>query len=526
MSSSPSLPDASGVTTSPGASAADSKLAQVLSPTAAYYIRRLIRQNFDRLQSVVASGAGVDVDPFSDLTAVLRSLYLEEEEALKVAAELDRLAPLHQGLSSRTGGYRKELQELETRIFWLLGLKYKSMAELGSILVVDDTPDNLRLLTSTLTQQGYSVSSAISGKLALKAIKSKVPDLVLLDIRMPEMDGYEVCRQIKSDPTTHHIPILFLSASHETEDKVKAFSLGGADYVTKPFQIEEVLARVQHQLQLYSLQQRLEKQNTELQRSVKSFVKSESTLQQQEQFFRHIYEGFNQAIAVVDVLSNGKFHFVETNLAYERLTGLSQDRLRGRTLAEVLKRDQVQVLQSQYQACVQQRSTLVYEMDFPGPEGVARLCETTLVPITNETGRVVRIIATTMDIGDRKALEQALHQQSQWLQGTIAHLDMLSFVKDLEGRYVALHPQLARLLQKAMADIVGHTDPELFPETAQDLAQTLVQRDQAALAGEVQTGEEQFPVPGGVKTFLAKRKPITNEQGEVIGVLGMLRSPK
>lgn len=520
--SSSSFSDAAGVATS--SSKAGSAIAQAFSPTAVYYIRRLIRQNFDRLQSVVASGASMDVDPFSDLVAVIESLYLEEAEALKVAAELDRLAPLHQGLASRTGGYRKELQELETRIFWLLGLKYKTIAELGSILVVDDTPDNLRLLTSTLNQQGYAVSSAISGKLALKAIKNKLPDLILLDIRMPEMDGYEVCRQIKSDPTTHHIPILFLSASHETEDKVKAFSLGGADYVTKPFQIEEVLARVQHQLQLHSLQQRLEKQNTELQRSVKGHVKVENTLQQQEQFFRHIYEGMNLAIAVVDVLPNGKFHFVETNLAYEHLTGLSQDRLRGRTLAEVLTRDQVQVLQTHYQACVQQRENLVYELDFPHPDGRPRRCETTLVPMTNETGRVVRIVATTVDISDRTALEVQLQEQRHLLQSVISNLDIIAFTKDPQGRYLAIHPHLARLLNQSVTDIVGHTDQEIFPDTAQDLAQALAQRDQAALAGQVQTGEEQFPIQGEIKTFLAKRKPITNPQGEIVGVMGMLRN--
>ncbi|MEB3272615.1 MAG: response regulator, partial [Prochlorothrix sp.] len=388
-SSFPSSPDPN-----PPISAGAANLAKLLSPTSAYYIRRLIRQNFDRPQSVVASGASLDVDPYSDLVSVIESLYLEEDEAKQVAVELDRLAPLHQGLASRTGGYRKELQELETRIFWLLGLKYRVVEELGSILVVDDTPDNLRLLTSTLTQQGYAVSSAISGKLALKAIKSKMPDLILLDIRMPEMDGYEVCQKLKDNPETHHIPVLFLSASHETEDKVKAFSLGGADYVTKPFQIEEVLARVQHQLQLHSLQQRLESQNTELQKALKSCVQAETTLQQQEQFFRNIYEGVAEAIAVVDVLPNGKFHFVETNPAYEELTGLNQDRLRGRTLSEVLTQAQVQVLQRQYQSCVQSRETVTYATEFPHRDGTLRDYETKLVPLKNEAGRVTRIVAT------------------------------------------------------------------------------------------------------------------------------------
>ncbi|WP_353258712.1 response regulator [Prochlorothrix hollandica] len=381
-----------------------------LSPTSAYYIRRLLRQNFDRLHSVVATGAGLAADPFSDILSVLRSLYLDQEEAEKVATELDRLAPLHQGLTSRTGGYRKELKELEDRIFWLLGLKYEAQEQLGNILVVDDTPDNLRLLTATLTQQGYTVSSAISGPLALKAVKAKVPNLILLDIRMPDMDGYEVCQALKSDAATHHIPVLFLSASHEANDKVKAFEMGGADYVTKPFQIEEVLARVQHQLQLHALQHRLEQQNEKLQDEVTNHRKTAQQLQTQEQFLRNIYNGVEHAISVVDVLSNGKFHFVETNPAYERLTGLSQERLRGRTLAEVLTRDQVQVLQVHYQTCMQTRETVVYEMAFPRSKTDFLWCRTTLVPLCNEAGRVVRIVGTTVDISEVKALQAQVSQ--------------------------------------------------------------------------------------------------------------------
>ncbi len=137
------------------------------------------------------------------------------------------------------------------------------------IMVVDDTPDNLRLLTRILKDKGYKVRPVPNGKLALAAIKVSAPDLILLDINMPYIDGYEVCNRLKKDDLTKEIPVIFLSAMNETVDKVKAFESGGVDYITKPFQIEEVLARVKTHLKLFSLQRQMEETNKNLERIVK-----------------------------------------------------------------------------------------------------------------------------------------------------------------------------------------------------------------------------------------------------------------
>ena len=118
-----------------------------------------------------------------------------------------------------------------------------------SILIVDDTPANLLLLTRMLTERGYEPRPVLSGKLALQAARTEPPDLILLDIAMPEMNGYEVCEQLKAETALKDIPVIFISALNETIDKVKAFRVGGVDYVTKPFQLEEVYARVQTHLQ-------------------------------------------------------------------------------------------------------------------------------------------------------------------------------------------------------------------------------------------------------------------------------------
>jgi signal transduction histidine kinase len=137
-----------------------------------------------------------------------------------------------------------------------------------SILIVDDTPANLQLLAQMLSEQGYKVRMAQDGTMALLSVESSPPDLILLDIMMPELNGYEVCSKLKASSFTKDIPIIFISALNEVFDKVKAFEVGGVDYITKPFQAQEVLARVEHQLHIRRLTQQLLEQNALLQQEV------------------------------------------------------------------------------------------------------------------------------------------------------------------------------------------------------------------------------------------------------------------
>jgi DNA-binding response OmpR family regulator len=138
--------------------------------------------------------------------------------------------------------------------------------QIATVLIVDDTPANLTLLSQMLLERGYVVKVATHGKRALAIAAASKPDLVMLDITMPEMDGYEVCRQLKARPETRDVPVLFLSALDEVGDKLQAFRAGGMDYVTKPFQVEEVLARVDTQVRLSKLQRALERRERELER--------------------------------------------------------------------------------------------------------------------------------------------------------------------------------------------------------------------------------------------------------------------
>ncbi|MCY7393659.1 MAG: response regulator, partial [Leptolyngbyaceae cyanobacterium CAN_BIN12] len=172
----------------------------------------------------------------------------------------------------------------------------------ADILIVDDVPDNLRVLSVILGQHGYEVRKVLNGRLALAAANSTPPDLILLDIRMEGMDGYEVCQKLKASTQTCNIPIIFLSALSDVFDKVKAFEVGGADYITKPFQVEEVLARVENQLTIRNLQKQLQEHNTLLESRVEERTIQLQTMLEYEALLKAITDRVRDSFDEAQIL--------------------------------------------------------------------------------------------------------------------------------------------------------------------------------------------------------------------------------
>ncbi|MGA1626670.1 MAG: response regulator, partial [Prochlorothrix sp.] len=242
-----------------------------LSPTTSYYLRKLVHQNLDCLQSILVQESKRGFDPLSDLNATLELLYGETPKINGAVQELERLTKYHQMLSSQGSLHRQEMDKTQKNIFSTLGFNQRQTGEEESkatILIVDDRPENIRLLSVALNRQGYRVESLDNSAMAVPTAKSLKPDLILLDIMMPMVDGYEVCQNLKADPSTCDIPVIFVSAVTNVMDKVKGFRAGAVDYITKPFQFDEVLARVEHQLKIQSLRRRLEDQNIRLQQEI------------------------------------------------------------------------------------------------------------------------------------------------------------------------------------------------------------------------------------------------------------------
>jgi PAS domain S-box-containing protein len=197
------------------------------------------------------------------------------------------------------------------------------MQQLGAsganILLVDDNSDNLRLLSKILIDEGYVVRSVTNGKLALITVNAAPPDLILLDINMPDLTGYDICKLLKDKPKTVDIPVIFISAFSEAKDKVKAFQLGGVDYITKPFQVEEVLARVKNHLNLRSMQKQLGEKNKLLQQEISDRIATEARLRQAEEKYRSIFE--NAIEGIFQTTPDGRY--LSINPALARMYGYS-----------------------------------------------------------------------------------------------------------------------------------------------------------------------------------------------------------
>jgi PAS domain S-box-containing protein len=195
----------------------------------------------------------------------------------------------------------------------------------ADILVIDDTPENLNLLSTMLIDRGYKVRSVTKGSTGIRGAQVMPPDLILLDVNMPQMNGYEVCAHLKADDRTREIPIIFISALEAVSDKVKAFQAGGVDYITKPFQIEEVLARIETHLTLRQLQTQLGAQNKRLQQEIRE-------RQYAEEKFATIFRKSPNPIAIVTIPEG---RFIEVNSSFLSISDYSLDEVIGCTIAQL-----------------------------------------------------------------------------------------------------------------------------------------------------------------------------------------------
>ncbi|MEP0884022.1 response regulator [Trichocoleus sp. ST-U3] len=320
----------------------------------------------------------------------------------------------------------------------------QNSASKETILIVDDIPENLQLLAGMLSEQGYIVRLAPDGQLALQFVRSNPPDLILLDILMPDLDGYEVCKQLKTSPTTQDIPVIFISALNEVFDKVKAFSLGGVDYITKPFEVREVLARVENQLRLRRFSKQLLEQNARLSKEIEERKRLEherertqEALQASESELRALFAAIPDPLFVIN--SVGRVLKL-VPLAPEQLYKPAEEQI-GRTLHEIFEQPQADIFLCYIQQALstQQILNVEYNLTMGGREiwFAARIS-----PISQDL-----VIWLARDISDRKCAEEAsilaernriareIHDTlAQALTGVVVHMEAAKVVVPEESK--------------------------------------------------------------------------------------------
>ncbi len=286
----------------------------------------------------------------------------------------------------------------------------------GVILLVDDNPNNLKLLTAMLIENGYKVKASNSGRFALQAVHSSPPDLILLDIMMPEMNGYEVCEKLKCDPKSSEIPVIFISALGEASDKIKAFAVGGVDYVSKPFHEAEVLARVhthltyrRMQIELEGMVQhrtnQLETKTEELLEEVDERKQVVKTLKTTEQNYREIYNATSESIFIHDAQTGA---ILEANHAVDEMFGYSVDESLQLNLSDIYAPSTpfstLNAIVFFQKAVIE--GPIVIEWLCLKKNGEAFWAEVALKK--SKIGGRGRVIAVIRDISDRKKAEQKL----------------------------------------------------------------------------------------------------------------------
>jgi PAS domain S-box-containing protein len=299
-----------------------------------------------------------------------------------------------------------------------------SSVEPGTLLIVDDSTANLQLLMSILKDRGYTVHPASDGKLALRFLRTTLPDLILLDIKMPGMDGFEVCRLVKADKRTRNIPIIFISVLEGEFDKVKAFQAGGVDYIAKPFQPEEVLVRVENQLRLRELTERLEqtiskrteeltKTNQRLHEEVAERMRAEDALRKSEALLNATQRLSKVGGWEFDVGTGKLLWTEELYTIHEMPNDPAIDHVQ-ESLSCYDPKDRP-VIVAAFQSAYEKGEPYDLEFPFTTKKGKHLWIRTTALPVYEEN-EVVSVVGNLMDITDRKHAEEALRRYKNDLE--------------------------------------------------------------------------------------------------------------
>ncbi|MBF0204164.1 MAG: response regulator [Desulfamplus sp.] len=305
-----------------------------------------------------------------------------------------------------------------------------NMSKPNVIVLVDDVPANLRLLTGILSFDNYIIRPIIDPIKALSLISAEPPDIILLDIQMPKISGYDVCKSLKSNPNTKDIPVIFITANNDVQDKVKGFSLGAVDYITKPFEADEVIARVQTHLKLYNLQKALHKKteetqdlNRRLKEENKERRKIEIALRESSLWLNSMFDTLEEAV----IIQNPDKIIMNINPAAERMFGYTKDEIKKRS-TEIFHVDNKHYLT--FQKIVTDAflsgEPVSFEYKMLRKNGEIFPSEHSVSLLKNTDAKFIGILCVIRDMTAKKEAEKKLRESEQLntvfeIAGTICH---------------------------------------------------------------------------------------------------------
>lgn len=366
------------------------------------------------------------------------------------------------------------------------------------ILVVDDQPSNLRFLSNSLMEQGYKVQRAISGRLALNAAIASPPDLIVLDVLMPEMNGYEVCKHLKANSKTQGIPVIFFSALNEATEKVKAFRVGGVDYITKPFEVKEILARIENQLTIQKLQKQLKAQNALLQQEIAIRKQAQEAVRRQLVAVESAMDGI--------ALLNSQSEFIYLNEAHVKLFGYSSNKeLLGKTWHELYDPEEIYRFERDVFPPLLAAGQWRGEAIARKKDGTTFFEEVSLT-LTEDGG----MICVCRDISDRKQAELALRESEERFRTMADSTAVLLWVSDTNAQCTFFNKTWLEFTGRSLKDQLGDNwFSNVHPDDQQYSVSTYIKTFEAHKSFEMEyrlrrfDGEYRWIVDSGKPRFTA-----------------------
>lgn len=329
------------------------------------------------------------------------------------------------------------------------------------ILIVDDEQDNLDLLRNILDIAGYSIVTALNGESALKKAHEVLPVLVVLDAMMPNVDGFEICKQFKADADLQAIPIIFISALDSTEDRLKGFKVGGVDYITRPFYPTEVFARIKAHLELQTIHRQLQVNNKQLQQEVQQRKKAEENLLENERRYRSLFEKTNNAVFIIGM----DYKLIEVNRQASELLGYSADELVGRHMNDFTVDTEATNTKQQIERLTAGELLQPYERTFAHKDGTTFVAEVNVTLIRDDDEKPIYFHSVVRELTEQKKLQRELQESEKRYRLILENTSEGVFTTDILGYFTFVNPVIAERSGYTVETLVGRHFSDLIDET-------------------------------------------------------------